>query len=376
MEEVDEDHLQDMQQSSAAESVQSKDDGDDTGRREEEDAKDGFCTSQLITAEAATTSVQPEEEEESVKDADGSEVSCDDKEKTPVAQIEDDTKEEHKQGQQHPGLTVTASTDDLSSSMSSGHTIAAANPTESSAASSTNALGSLEKEEKDDDDGVGSQGSSSGSGGNGVISRQLDEAMVEQEKRSETSSSKSYEVVAKSPTSGATSGDELETNTTSSDIEIISNPSATAPSPVSGVVTAKRPATTGRNGGHAANNNSSSAGHARTSSEISAAWSDDHSTHPEMDRLQRRVAELTELLEARETKLVEMSRSSHELQEQNSDLASRVKEAMRVHARLAEAAQSSEEATGRMADMEKKLQKALAENERLKAENKVFIERK
>ncbi len=59
------------------------------------------------------------------------------------------------------------------------------------------------------------------------VQSQLDEAMFDQEKRSETSSSQSYEVVRESqPTSGQTSGDELETTTTSSDIEVIASPTA------------------------------------------------------------------------------------------------------------------------------------------------------
>ena len=58
----------------------------------------------------------------------------------------------------------------------------------------------------------------------------LHDAMGEQERRSETSSSKSYEVVrveGANNNSGQTSGgeDELDTNTTtSSDIEVISSP--------------------------------------------------------------------------------------------------------------------------------------------------------
>ncbi len=74
----------------------------------------------------------------------------------------------------------------------------------------------------------------------------------------------------------------------------------------------------------------------------------------------------------RETKLVELSRSSHELQEQNSDLSSQVKEAMRINARLSESCHSSEDLTGRLGEMEKRLQKALAEKESLQAENKVI----
>ena len=40
----------------------------------------------------------------------------------------------------------------------------------------------------------------------------------------------------------------------------------------------------------------------------------------ETDRLLKKISELTEILEARETKMVELSRSNLELQEQNMDL--------------------------------------------------------
>ena len=56
---------------------------------------------------------------------------------------------------------------------------------------------------------------------------------------------------------------------------------------------------------------------------------------------------MSEILEARETKLVELSRSNLELQEKNTDLASQVKEAMKINAKLNEANISSEEFTQR-----------------------------
>ena len=69
----------------------------------------------------------------------------------------------------------------------------------------------------------------------GLVSNMIDEAMTEQEKRSETSSSsKSYEVlmIKTNSESGHTSGDDLET-ATSSDIEVIASPSQCIVSPAS-----------------------------------------------------------------------------------------------------------------------------------------------
>jgi hypothetical protein len=58
-------------------------------------------------------------------------------------------------------------------------------------------------------------------------------------------------------------------------------------------------------------------GHSRELSEISVG-SDDASL--EIERLLRRVREMTEILEARESKLIEVSRNNMELHEQNSSL--------------------------------------------------------
>jgi len=133
----------------------------------------------------------------------------------------------------------------------------------------------------------------------------MEDALVEQERRSETSSSKSYEVIlAQAANSGHTSGDELDTNTTSSDIEVIASPTSLP------ARTRMRP-----NNGHHGHVRQ----HARTGSELSAAESEE-SGNGQHEALNRKVAELSEILEAREGKLMEMSRSNHELMEQNSDL--------------------------------------------------------
>jgi hypothetical protein len=65
-----------------------------------------------------------------------------------------------------------------------------------------------------------------------------------------------------------------------------------------------------------------SLGHFRTCSEISSVSCQSESGDSgEADRLLKKIFELSEILEARETKMVELSRSNLELQEQNVDLA-------------------------------------------------------
>ena len=78
-----------------------------------------------------------------------------------------------------------------------------------------------------------------------------------------------------------------------------------------------------------------------------------------MDRLLKKMSEMTEILDARESKLVELSKSNLELQETNMDLSSQVKEAMKINGKLSEANVSSEEFTQRLAAMEKKLQQTI-----------------
>lgn len=139
----------------------------------------------------------------------------------------------------------------------------------------------------------------------------MDEAMAEQEKRSETtesSSSKSYEVLMVKTASDA---DDLDTHTTSSDIEVITSPSSMGGgSPGS--------STNGRNRFQVVRpqqqqQQQKAAGHYRTGSEVSVSGSEDNNGG-EVDRLLRKLSEMNEVLEARESKMVEMSRANLELQ--------------------------------------------------------------
>ena len=96
-------------------------------------------------------------------------------------------------------------------------------------------------------------------------------------------------------------------------------------------------------------NQNAFSGHFRTGSEVSTCPSEDSYVAPslETDKLLKKLSDMSEILEARETKLVELSRSNLELQEKNTDLASQVKEAMKIDAKLNEANISSEEFTQR-----------------------------
>ena len=115
-------------------------------------------------------------------------------------------------------------------------------------------------------------------------------------------------------------------------------------------------------------------GHLRTGSEVSTCPSEDSYVAPslETDKLLKKLSDMSEILEARETKLVELSRSNLELQEKNTDLAAQVKEAMKINAKLNEANISSEEFTNRLSTMEKKLQQTIAERDKFKEEAKVL----
>ena len=115
-------------------------------------------------------------------------------------------------------------------------------------------------------------------------------------------------------------------------------------------------------------------GHFRTGSEVSTCPSEDSSVAPslETEKLLKKLAEMAEILEARETKLVELSRSNLELQEKNTDLTSQVREAKKINSKLNEANISSEEFTQRLSTMEKKLQQTIAERDKFKEESKIL----
>lgn len=169
-------------------------------------------------------------------------------------------------------------------------------------------------------------------------------------------------------TSGHTSGDELET-ATSSDIEIIPSPNGdghgfrnspakyafkqskfdgtTSPNLVD-LVLGKSLATKIR-------------GHNRELSEASIqSNTSDESQGSENERLMRRLCEMTEILEARENRLMEVSRSNAELVESNSELKSQVESLMAKH-ESSDINTITEDYTQRMSALEKKFQQAIRE---------------
>lgn len=182
-------------------------------------------------------------------------------------------------------------------------------------------------------------------------------------------------------TSGHTSGDELET-TTSSDIEIISSPNGDSSSTHSRHSPAKllQRATRGKLALAVAEHECTSShgsevkfsgiqktkGHQRELSETSSGGSDD-SHCQEVEKLLKRLADMTEILESRESKLIEISRLNIELEEHNSDLKrqletalqSSVSESQDIH-------QVTEEYTQRLSSLERKFQQAIRDKETLR----------
>ncbi|XP_075225991.1 uncharacterized protein LOC142327071 isoform X2 [Lycorma delicatula] len=183
-------------------------------------------------------------------------------------------------------------------------------------------------------------------------------------------SSESRSEPVKVGSSGHTSGDELET-ATSSDIEIISSPTpngdsssaASRHSPAKLVQPAPRPRfgswlmLSGRASHHEDLDTftGKQKGHQREPSETSSGGSDDCS---EAEKLLKKISELTEILEARESKLIDLSRINADLQETNSDLKSQLESQ--------DTNQMSEEYMQRLAALERKFQQAIREKEVLR----------
>ena len=201
--------------------------------------------------------------------------------------------------------------------------------------------------------------------------------------------------------SGHTSGDDLEiaTTATSSDIEVISSPLLGSENgngnrrENGGFKNSEKSPYKG-NGRYGISCDRTSkehhtmrSGHVRSSSEISgiSLCSDSaDSAKPETftilesrnNKLQKKISDMTEVLEAREIKLVELSKHNMDLQENNDDLISQVKEARQINARIASESHhtASEEFTQRLSAMEQKLQQIISERDRLKEENKAIMQ--
>lgn len=175
-------------------------------------------------------------------------------------------------------------------------------------------------------------------------------------------------------TSGHTSGDEIET-ATSSDIEIIPSPNgdnfcrnspakygfkngkfdgATSPSPnLVDLVLGKSLATKIR-------------GHTRELSEASVqSNTSDESQGSENERLMRRLAEMAEILDARENRLMEVSRTNAELVDSNAELKTHL-ESLKAKHEVGDINVITEDYAQRMSALEKKFQQAIREKVNIK----------
>lgn len=189
---------------------------------------------------------------------------------------------------------------------------------------------------------------------------QKDESVKERTSPVSSDSKSDLVKIGSDRTSGHTSGDELET-ATSSDIEIIPSPNGESYCRISpgkypykkddnshlvDIVLGKTLATKIR-------------GHNRELSEASVhSNTSDESQNSENDRLMRRLTEMAEILDARESRLMEVSRNNAELMEMNSELKKQL-ESIRVKHEGADII--TEDYTQRMSALEKKFQQAIRE---------------
>ncbi|EZA61630.1 TATA element modulatory factor [Ooceraea biroi] len=159
--------------------------------------------------------------------------------------------------------------------------------------------------------------------------------------------------------SGHTSGDELET-TTSSDIEIISSPNGDSSSTQSRQSPAKLQLT---KGGDLLTKTLKTRGHSRELSEISIG-SDE--ANMEIEKLLKRIQEMTEILEARESKLIDVSRINMELHEQNANLMKQLENFEKHAEQNQNINQITDEYTQRLSALERKFQQAIRERDQLR----------
>ncbi|XP_055910245.1 TATA element modulatory factor [Eupeodes corollae] len=158
--------------------------------------------------------------------------------------------------------------------------------------------------------------------------------------------------------SGHNSNDEIET-TTSSDIEIISNPngdsssvnSASRNSPLKQAKVVFPP---------------TKKGHFREPSEVSTISEDSQS---DTEKLMHRISELSEILESRELRLLELARQNAALQDKNNDYQSQLDVMKRKTEHM-----ESEEHTQRLSALEKKFQMSIRERDALRLQLKTAKE--
>lgn len=168
--------------------------------------------------------------------------------------------------------------------------------------------------------------------------------------------------------SGHTSGDELET-ATSSDIEIISSPNCDSSSTNScNKVSPKAEFPYQNSESFLAELNLDRKGHSRELSEVSVlslASDESPGTPAELEKLLKRVTELSEVLEQREYKMVQMGRTNAELVETNNRLTQEL-DGIKKNRNSLDMTNVQEEYTQRLSALEKKFQQSIRENSVLK----------
>ncbi|KAF6203418.1 hypothetical protein GE061_003837 [Apolygus lucorum] len=173
-------------------------------------------------------------------------------------------------------------------------------------------------------------------------------------------SSESRSDLVKIGSSEHTSGDELET-ATSSDIEIISSPTPNGSSTTSRQSPTKSTSMRGTNLSKALSVSGKVKGHKREPSETSSGGSDE--CH-EVDKLLKKISEMTEVLEARESKLIDLSRINADLNDSIATLKHQIEQQNEAQ----EMKNMSDEFTQRLAALEKKFQQAIREKEQLRTQ--------
>ncbi|XP_011188561.2 TATA element modulatory factor [Zeugodacus cucurbitae] len=172
---------------------------------------------------------------------------------------------------------------------------------------------------------------------------------------------------SKTNSSPHNSNDEMET-TTSSDIEIISNPNGNGDSSSTNSMTRISPLKwkklmSSQAGGQTHGMTCTKKGHFRGPSEISILSEDSQS---ELDRLMHRISELSDTLEARELRLLQLERQNIELQERNAEIENTL-ENFKTNSGGSD---TTEGYTQRLSALEKKFQASIRERDALRIQIK------
>lgn len=170
--------------------------------------------------------------------------------------------------------------------------------------------------------------------------------------------------ISSEQTSGHTSADETAT---SSDIEIISSPNGDSSS-MNSAYRSSPLTIISQKSGHFEQTVIKKKGHCRENSEVSMHSDDSNfSSQTEAEKLLKKISELSELLEVREFKLVEMGRQNAELQDRNfefkAQLEAKLKGGLQTNLDLTNV---TEEYTQRLSALEKRFQQTIRERDQLR----------